>query len=150
VSALRHGVLISAALLAGCTAKEPGRAEKGDIKVLGGYAYAPVGPEAAAYVSLQNVGKAEDTLLSVESSFAGKVTVHDSRAEGGAVRMIEMDRLVIPGGLVVEMAPGGLHLMLSDLRMEIPAGKALPLRLQFARAGLVEIEVPISKYGEPR
>ena len=57
-------------------------------------------------------------------------------------------QLVMPGGMVVEMAPGDLHLMLLHLRVAM-SGKKLPLRLWFARAGLLEIELPITRYGEP-
>lgn len=131
-----------------CDHPEAGQARAGDIIVLGGHAYTPVGLEAAAYVSLRNTGRVEDTLLSIGSPLADTVTLHDSRQEGGVVRMVQLDQLVMPPGLVVEMAPGGLHLMLSRLRVAMQAGKKLPLRLQFARAGMIEIDVPIVRYGE--
>jgi copper(I)-binding protein len=148
--ALATSVLLLAFHSAGCEPAEdqPGRA--GDMVVLGGFAYAPVGPEAVAYLTIQNQGPAPDTLVSVESPFAGLISLHDSRTTGGQVSMEPVERLDLPPGLVIEMAPGGLHLMLTELRMALPAGKQLPLTLRFARAGPLEIEVPINRYGEPR
>jgi len=147
-TSLRWTILFCCAVAA-CDPPEADRARAGDIIVLGGYAYTPVGTEAAAYVSLHNTGRMEDTLLSLGSPLADTVTLHDSRQEGGVVRMVQLDQLVMPPGLVVEMAPGGLHLMLSRLRVAMLAGKKLPLRLQFARAGMIEFDVPIVRYGEP-
>jgi copper(I)-binding protein len=143
-------LLLLALHAAGCRPGEdqPGRA--GDVVVLGGFAYAPVGPEAVAYLTIQNLGREPDTLVSIESPFAGRISLHDSRTTGGQVRMEPVERLDLPPGLVIEMAPGGLHLMLTELLMGLPAGKQLSLRLRFARAGMIEIEIPINRYGEPR
>ena len=142
-------ILLSVLFLA-CGPPEADRAQAGDITVLGGHAFAPVGPQAAAYVSLKNSGRTEDTLLAVGSPISDTVTLHESSREGGIVRMVQLNQLVMPAGMVVEMAPGDLHLMLLHLRVAMQSGKKLPLRLWFARAGLLEIEVPISRYGETR
>jgi copper(I)-binding protein len=123
----------------------PGHA--GGIEIIGGFAYSPVATEAAAYLSLTNRGSTEDTLIGVTSPYAGKVTLHDSRLEGGLVRMEGVDRLALPAGISIEMAPGGLHLMLTELKLALPPGEQLPLTVTFARAGAVAVSVPIERYG---
>lgn len=137
------------ALALACDPPGPDRPHAGDIALIGGHSYSPVGSEAAAYVTLQNIGRLEDTLLGVGSPIADTVTLHDSRQEGGTVRMIEVGPLVMPPGLVVQMEPGGLHLMLLHLRVTMQAGRNLPLRLWFAHNGMLEIDIPISRYGDP-
>ena len=150
MTASAPGVLLLAVLFLACDSPEADRAQAGDIIVLGGHAFTPVGPEAAAYVSLKNSGRIEDTLLAVGSPISDTVTLHESSREGGVVRMVQLNQLVIPAGMVVEMAPGDLHLMLLHLRVAMQSGKQLPLRLWFARAGLLEVEVPITRYAETR
>lgn len=141
------GVAGLALALAGCEKDAPDHGVRGGIEIIGGFAFAPVSTEGAAYLSMSNRGSIEDTLLSVTSTLAGKVTLHDSRADGARVRMEEVERLALPAGTSIEMAPGGLHLMLTELKVALPAGKRLPLTVTFARAGVLEIEVPIERYG---
>ena len=134
--------------LAGCDEAAPDQGgPTGGIEVIGGYAFAPVSTEAAAYLSLSNGDGAADTLLTVTTPYAGRVTLHDSRSDGARVRMEELARLELPGGTSVEMEPGGLHLMLTDLKVALPVGHQLPLTLTFARAGVMNIEIPIERYG---
>ena len=51
--------------------------------------------------------------------------------------------LAIPAGEIVELAPGGFHLMLMGLDMPLVAGERLPLTLIFNSAGAVSIELAI-------
>lgn len=148
MTASSYRAVLLCSLILACDPPEPDRAQAGDITLIGSHAYTPVGPGAAAYVTLRNTGRTEDTLLGVGSPMADTVTLHDSRQEGGALRMEQVGPLVMPPGVVVEMTPGGLHLMLLHLRVAMRAGRKLPLRLWFARAGMLEIDVPISRYGE--
>jgi hypothetical protein len=120
----------------------------GNLAVVAGYAFSPTATEAAAYLTLRNLGPVEDTLVSITSPIAASVMLHDSRQNGESVQMIALDRLVMPGGLAVEMAPGGMHLMLSGLIATLSPGKTLPLRLTFAQAGLLEVSIPINRYGD--
>ena len=148
MSAGRAGVLV-AAVLAACEPAEPDQSgRKGGIEVVGGFAYANAGKTAAAYLSLSNRGKVEDTLLAMSSILADSVTLHESVSQGGMVTMTQVEHLVLPEGMSTEMAPGGLHLMLSGLKVSLVAGRKLPLVLEFARAGRLELELPINSYGE--
>jgi copper(I)-binding protein len=55
-----------------------------------------------------------------------------------AVREIE-----IPAGAKVALKPGGLHVMLLDLKQPLVSGDRVPLTLTFARAGKVEVTVNV-------
>src|SRR6185436_4609488 len=105
--------------------------------------------DMAAFVALRNLGKSEDTLVAVTTDIADTVQLHDTQPAGNGTRMVVLERLVLPPGLVVEMAPGGLHLMLSGLKVTLDPGHTLLLRLQFARAGKLVAYVPVEKTGTP-
>ena len=64
-----------------CNRPESGPGQSPQITLLGGQAYSPVGPEAVAYVSLQNIGQGADPSI-VDLK---KVTLTDKeRAQLGA------------------------------------------------------------------
>ncbi|MCW8128429.1 copper chaperone PCu(A)C [Microbulbifer halophilus] len=98
---------------------------------------------AAAYLSLHNDADEERRLLRVE--IPGRVDasadLHTSEERDGVSRMRPLAGLAVPAGGEVQMAPGGVHLMLSGLKLR--AGDTLPLRLHFAGGDAVDVEVPV-------
>jgi periplasmic copper chaperone A len=62
--------------------------------------------------------------------------MHMQPVEGG---------LTIPAGGTVELKPGGYHLMLMGLKQKLDEGGQIPLKLTFARAGSVDVQVKIEK-----
>ena len=101
------------------------------------------GVNSAVYLRIRNEGSAPDRLLGGETSAAGAVEIHESFLEGEIMRMRAVDGLEIPAGAVVELRPGGLHVMLLDLQEPLLAGEELGLTLHFQEAGALETTVPI-------
>jgi protein SCO1/2 len=119
------------------------------ISVLEAYAPAPRDSAAmAVYLTLQNLGNAPDTLLSISSRIAGAGSIHDMVREDGMMRMVRMPRLVLPAGETVLLEPGRRHGMLEGLRALPEAGGNLAVVLHFARAGAVPIAVRMVRYEE--
>ncbi|AWF79773.1 hypothetical protein BTJ40_02430 [Microbulbifer sp. A4B17] len=104
----------------------------------------PPGPSmSAAFVSLRNTGDSSQVLTGVELPGAedASADLHTTVSENGINRMRPLDQVTIAAGASVEMAPGGLHLMIKGLRLQ--AGEQLSLRLLFADGSSVDILVPI-------
>lgn len=104
----------------------------------------PGGDMAAIYLVIQNTGGRDDQLLSATSPMAEKVELHGHKQVGGVMQM----RAVVGGvniapGARVVLRSGGLHLMVFGLTHPMRAGEALPLTLQFARAGAVNVKVKV-------
>jgi copper(I)-binding protein len=101
----------------------------------------------AAYLILKNAGQEADTLQSVSSPDAEKVEIHEHAQDAsGVMRMRPVERgLMIPAGGAVEFKPGGYHLMLFGLKHNLVEGQQLPLKLHFAHAGDLDIEVKVEK-----
>lgn len=84
------------------------------------------------FMRIGNTGDGDDTLLSARVDVPGAITeVHEVR--GG--RMVKAEKVSIPARGVVELRPGGLHLMVFHLPKGAGAGYALPVRLVFATSG---------------
>lgn len=101
----------------------------------------------AAFMEIQAVPGADDKLLSASSPSAEVVELHDHVREGGVVKMRRIEALPIVGGKSVVLKPGGLHLMLMELKHPLKEGDAVDVTLVFEKAGQVKVAVPVIKIG---
>jgi periplasmic copper chaperone A len=101
---------------------------------------------SAAYMTLKNGGKDADTLKSASYADAEKTEVHEHINDNGVMKMRQVQGgLAIPAGATVELKPGGYHIMLIGLKHALAEGQTLPLKLSFAHAGDVELQVKVEK-----
>lgn len=68
-------------------------------------------------------------LVSASSPAAGVVELHSMAMEGSTMRMRPVDSVDLPAGKRVDLSPGGLHVMLMDLKAPLKTGDAVPLSL---------------------
>jgi iron complex outermembrane receptor protein len=100
---------------------------------------APGMPMGVAYVTLENRGTAEDVLVSASTPAATRVEFHQTTLSEGIARMRPLARVVLPPGKSVKVEPGGIHMMLVDLKQPLQAGTQVPLTLVFRDAGKAEV-----------
>lgn len=140
---------IAAMAMAMIAAMTAATAANPDLRVLG--AHAPATPatatSAAAYVTVHNVGATSDQLLRVSTPLAAQVQLHRSQLDGGVMRMRPVTSLEVPIGGSIEMSTGGTHLMLIGLKRPLKVGEQFPLRLEFARAGVLQAMVKVLPAG---
>jgi copper(I)-binding protein len=98
---------------------------------------------AAAYLTLKNVSTAAVTVTSIESPIAGHAMIHETTTEGGQSRMRPFEHLVIAPGSVVKFEPGGLHVMLHDLKQPLTAGQTVPLVIKLAGGPTVQVTAAV-------
>jgi copper(I)-binding protein len=119
----------------------------GDLKI--GHPYTRTTPPGAvaagAYLSIENKGKAADKLLRAASPVAGLVELHTMSMDGNVMRMRAVPSIEVAGGATVKLAPGGLHVMLQDLKRPLKEGERIPMTLVFERAGEVKVELAVQK-----
>jgi copper(I)-binding protein len=142
----------AAALLIAAVARA---AFAGEVTVLGPleidtpWARATIGTDrpGAAYVTIRNTGEQADRLIAVETAVAGRPEVHQMVKEGGVMKMRPAEPLEIPPGGEVRLEPGGLHIMLMQLRAPLAQGGEVPLTLVFEQAGEVTVMAPVGAIG---
>jgi len=118
-----------------------------DVMVSGGFARAsatPMAKSGAAYVTIMNHGATGDRLLAIASPAAGHIMMHGTKEENGVMSMSMVDGVDLAAGATVKMEPGGLHIMLMDLKAPLIEGKTLSLELTFEKAGKLAVDVPIA------
>jgi copper(I)-binding protein len=103
---------------------------------------------AAAYLTIENKGKAPDRLVSV-SSPVGNAAVHQMSMTNGVMSMRPVDGgIAIAPGQKVTLAPGGYHIMITDLKSPLKEGVGmLHVTLTFEKAGAVDATFHILSVG---
>jgi copper(I)-binding protein len=61
--------------------------------------------------------------------------------------MEKLERLELPPGQTVKMAPGGMHIMFMDIKKPLVAGETVQLTLKFQNAPQVVIPVKVAPIG---
>jgi periplasmic copper chaperone A len=75
-------------------------------------------------------------LISAASPVAGLVEIHEMTMDGNVMKMRALPNgLELPAGKSVALKPGGLHVMLMDLKQALKAGDTVPLSLVVEGAG---------------
>lgn len=87
----------------------------------------------AGYMALTASG-APRKLVGVSTSAAGSAELHEMKMDGDVMRMRAVDAIELPAGQTVELKPGGLHLMLMDLKTPLARNTSMPLTLTFEDA----------------
>jgi copper(I)-binding protein len=100
-------------------------------------------PTGVAYLSITNNGTRQDTLVSASTPAAARVEFHRSSLESGMARMRPTGELIVAPNTTLTAEPGGLHLMLVDLKAPLVAGSSIPLLLQFKSAGLITVQLKV-------
>jgi copper(I)-binding protein len=64
--------------------------------------------------------------------------------EGNVMKMRQVTAIDIPANGSVELKPGGLHIMFTGIKEPLIAGRSIPVKLQFAKSGGVEVKLPVN------
>ncbi len=91
---------------------------------------APGAQVTGAYMTLE-VSEAV-TLIGASSGAAKAVEVHSMNMKNGVMEMREIKTLDLKPGKATKLEPGGLHLMLIDLKQPLKAGDSVNLILNFS------------------
>jgi copper(I)-binding protein len=91
----------------------------------------PGGVTTAAYMRILNRGPA-DRLVGATAEAAGRAELHRTVIDGSGLAMMgPAGPLDLPSGSTTELEPGGLHLMLMDVRDTLSPGDTVPIVLRF-------------------
>lgn len=98
----------------------------------------------AAYMVIRSQATTEDALVGVSSPAAAVVETHLTEADAqGVMTMRPVPEIHVPAGSMVELAPGGYHLMLIDLVGPLETGTDVELVLTFRSGIVVRVHAPV-------
>ena len=96
------------------------------------------------FLTITNASSEDDALIGVQADFP-RVEIHTTEETDGIMRMMHVDRLEIPAGETVSLAPGGYHIMFMGLNAPFEMGAEVPATLIFEGAGEVEVTFPVKE-----
>jgi copper(I)-binding protein len=97
----------------------------------------------AVYVTLRNTGPDPDALVGAASDASESVELHETIRDGDVMRMRPVAKLEVPAGGLLAMKPGGLHVMLINLKRDLRPGERVHLTLTFERGAPVSLDAPV-------
>ena len=107
----------------------PVRADEA-IQVKDAWARATVPGQKVAGVYLELVSARDARLTGVSTPAARVAELHSMIMDDGVMKMRQLPHIDLLAGQVVQLAPGGLHIMLFDLGKPLAAGDNLTLTLR--------------------
>jgi copper(I)-binding protein len=92
----------------------------------------PVQKSTGAFMELES--KQATRLVAVSTPVAARAELHQMSMQGDMMKMAEVDGIDLPAGKKVELASGGYHVMLMELKRPLKEGEKIPLTLTFVPA----------------
>jgi len=108
----------------------------------------PKGAEVGgAYFTVHNNGAKPDRLTGGTADFAN-VEIHQMKMEGGVMKMSALPKgLNIPAHGTIRLAPGGYHVMFTQLKKPLEKGDKVTATMIFENAGPIVVEFPVEGIG---
>lgn len=101
------------------------------------------GENGAVYFVIHNRGP-QDTLTGVSSDIAEAVEMHESTMSGDVMQMHRLDSVPLAASSEIKFEPGGLHVMLIDLKKDLKIGDEVEITLHFTNFEDIDVTVPVS------
>ena len=116
-----------------------------DVEIDGAYARAsiPNVPNSAAFFVIKNNSDKNIAITSANSDIAEKNELHTHIKENKMMKMMKIEKLVVPAKSSLELKSGGDHVMLIGLKKELKAGDEISLELSFSDGDKKKIKVPV-------
>lgn len=139
------GALMSACLMAPVWAHP----DAAHVHADNAWARASVPGQQATGAFVQLTAKEPLRLVGVETPAAAAGEIHEMKMEGDVMRMRAIDELVLPQGQLVELKPGGYHLMFQQLKAPLQDGTEVPMTLVFkdgkGEVSRLHLKVPVQR-----
>jgi periplasmic copper chaperone A len=102
----------------------------------------------SGYMTIRNDGTASDRLVAASTQRARRVEIHETTLQDDIMRMRHLpDGIKIAPGDLVELKPGGLHIMFLQVTEPFAQGEQIPVTLVFEKAGEITVEFVVEDRG---
>ncbi len=101
----------------------------------------------AAFMTIENNSGEEQIVVSATSDVAEVTEMHHMVYENGMMKMSKLDQIVIAPHAKAELVPGGMHVMLINLKKVLAKGEKVLLTLQLKDGSQAVVEAEVSSEG---
>jgi periplasmic copper chaperone A len=103
---------------------------------------------AAAYFTARNTGAQPLTIIGIRSPAAAHAMIHATALVGTQSTMRPHEQLALAPGQSVHLTPGGMHVMLTDLRQPLAPGAEVELVLLLEGGTSLAVTARVRALGE--
>jgi periplasmic copper chaperone A len=108
----------------------------------------PGGSVSAAYMHIKSAKPLK--LIKAESPIAQTVEIHDMKMKDGVMEMKAVEAIDIPPNKLIDLKPGGLHIMLIKVTKPINKGDTIPMTLTFESPDKKTFTVNVNAKGQEK
>ncbi|MBI3228292.1 MAG: copper chaperone PCu(A)C [Mycolicibacterium cosmeticum] len=103
---------------------------------------------AAVFGTFANAGHHEARIVSGASPVAGRVEVHEVTGDATGTKTMhpKAGGIVVPAAGTHELAPGGDHLMLMDLKAPLSPGAEVPVTVTFEDGSTLDVTAQVRDF----
>ena len=136
LSMLAAGLLFSAGVLAGAA---------DNVSVQDPYVRLapPNAPATGAFMVIRNAGDKDVKVVKADNPVSKATELHTHLNEGGVMKMRPVQAIEIKAKGEAVLKPGGLHVMMIDLKAPLKEGDSVPITLTFDDGSSKQVEVPV-------
>ncbi|HXF83761.1 MAG TPA: copper chaperone PCu(A)C [Anaerolineales bacterium] len=102
------------------------------------------GENGAVYLILHNHSSEAEELIGASSEVAEAAEIHESIMEGDVMQMTRRESVLLEPSAEVKFEPGGLHIMLINLKQDLKTGDSIEVTLHFKAHEDITIVVHVS------
>ncbi|MGE5470912.1 MAG: copper chaperone PCu(A)C [Bacteroidota bacterium] len=103
----------------------------------------PGAPTTGAFMVIRNHGDQDIKVLKADNPASRLTELHTHLNEGGVMKMRPVPAIDIKAGGEAVLQPGGLHVMLIDLKAPLKEGDVLPITLGFDDGSSKKVEAKV-------
>ncbi|MDR3053784.1 MAG: copper chaperone PCu(A)C [Zoogloeaceae bacterium] len=107
----------------------------------------PAQQATGAFMKLESAENLQ--LVGARSPVAGVAEIHSMQIKGEVMEMRPVSSVPLPAGIVTELKPGGLHIMLMQLKAPVTVGQKVPLTLILENAAHARQEMTVEAEVRP-
>jgi len=101
------------------------------------------GENGAVYFVIHNHSSEEDELIGISSDIAEAVEMHESKMNGDVMEMNQVESVPLEAYAEIKFEPGGLHIMLVNLKKDVKVGDEIDVTLHFKNFEDIRVMVPV-------
>lgn len=122
-----------------------------NVEISEAYARAsvPNNKNSAIFLKIKNKANTDINIIAANNDNSSYTELHTHKHENGMMKMVKVDKLLIPANSSLELKPGSDHIMLFDLKEPLKAGTSVKLELKFDDGDTKMIENIIVKELKP-
>tara|TARA_Y100000590_G_scaffold356993_1_gene411538 strand:- start:1752 stop:2336 length:585 start_codon:yes stop_codon:yes gene_type:complete len=117
--------------------------KKNNITIKNSYVRAIIGKSNNTAAYMEILSSSDDYLLKATVKNAKKVEFHSTYLDSKKImRMKKIKKLKIEKNNILKLKPGGLHIMIMGLILQLNEGDNITINLFFEKAGIVNVTLP--------